>query len=153
MIMARKRPEPTDEQYRLAWPLFRGRGGCPDSLEAAKTHPRYGPCLRACAQNMGRPPAAPAGAGAAAQAAARLGGAQPVPPTPAIRPTVTPAITRAPAAVAPRSGNAGAAPAETRAAPWLHRRPARSQRTGAHDAKRAAANDRPPIEDSEATTP
>jgi hypothetical protein len=92
---------PTQEQLRMAWPIFRGRHGCPDTVEQALAHPKYGPCLRAAALDMGRAPMS-AHSGAAAAAASRLGANRWVPPTPD-RP-----------------------------------RP----RLGAHDAKRAAANDR-----------
>lgn len=50
------RREPTEEQYRLAWRHFRGRFGCPDTLEAAKAHRIYGIGLRCLALDMGRAP-------------------------------------------------------------------------------------------------
>lgn len=123
-------PEPTEEQYRLAWRHWRGnRGplGCPETLEATRAHPVYGRCLRAAAQLMGRPQMQMHG-GAAAQAASRLGTARDVPPTPEI---VRPARQTTPLGHWPSAAETAAArPA------FMHR-----QRLGANDAKKAAAND------------
>lgn len=120
--------EPTERQYRMAWPYFHGRHGCPDTIEAAKAHPIYGRCLRALASRMhsgGMPSAHP---GAAAAAARRLGRETYIPPTPAPE-----------AAPPPRDDGA--------LGHWSRHQPTRPAhvhraRLGAHDAKRAAANDR-----------
>jgi hypothetical protein len=125
--------EPSEEQLRLAWNLyFRGRRGCPDTLQATLAHRDFGRCLRAAASLTHSGSTFPAcHLGAAAAAASRLGHERYVTPTPEL----------------PRSANRAGptplgrwpSPAETqRAAAHLHR----PSRIGAHDAKRAAANDR-----------
>jgi hypothetical protein len=120
--------EPTAEQLRMAWPHFRGRGRCPDTLAATLAHPVFGPALRRAAQLMGRPSLAATG-GAAAQAAARLGQGSYVHPTP----TAPPAPPRRDDSALGRW-------------PGMKHQPVRTgrwgDRLGAHDAKRAAANDR-----------
>lgn len=118
-------PEPTERQLRLAWPYFYGRGSCPATLDAALADPFWGLGLRNAARCFGRPPLG-SNDGAAAAAASRLGAERYVPPTPA-----------APSRPPRDDGALGQwAPSKP-----LHanRRPVR---VGAHDAKRAAANDR-----------
>lgn len=122
---------PTAEQLRMAWPFFCGRRGCPDTLEAAVAHRYYGPCIRALARQLHRVPLSAfnaGGLGAAAAAAARLGRETYVPPTPPSRP-LPPGKDQADLARWKR-------PTTVPVPPHLHR-----ARVGAHDAKRAAAND------------
>lgn len=74
------RPEPTAEQFALAWRQMRNRGGCPDTLEATLEHRVWSRALHGLAVNLGR--RAATGPGPAAQAASRLSTHAFVPPDP-----------------------------------------------------------------------
>ena len=104
---------PTDRQVRLAWNLhFRGRRGCPDTLAETLAHARWGPCLRAAARITNAGGVHHTHPGAAAAAASRLGRGTWIPPDPTAHRSTPASAPHRPAA-----------------------------RVGAHDAKRAAAND------------
>lgn len=116
--------QPTPEQLQMAWRHLRDRNGCPATLEAALASPAWHVPVVCLARQLGRRIGVPQGQGAAAQAAARLGTATYVPPTPAGAP--------------PRSAQAAARPnghLQRQGVPLHRLRPA------GRDGKRAAAND------------
>lgn len=118
--------EPTAEQLQLAWRQMRNRNGCPATLEAALASSAWHVPLVCLARQLGRRIGAGPGPGAAAQAAARLGTATYVPPTPAGPPP------RSPQATARHPGH------QHRQGVPMHRLRAA---TPGRDGKRAAAND------------
>jgi hypothetical protein len=116
-------PEPTAEQLQMAWRHMRGRNGCPATLEAALSSAAWHVPLVCLARQLGRRIGTSPGQGAAAQAAARLGAGNYVPPDPTAPPRPA-----GPTRTVPHYARPGAVP--------MHR-----PRPAGHDLKRAAAND------------